>query len=105
MLIAAGAVAFTVSLEVAIAIAILLAVVSTSYRQIGHAYPNGGGAYAVGRANLGKMAGAGGGGRAARGLHPDRRGVDLVRGGADRRPRVPALAPWARAHGRRCSSC
>jgi amino acid transporter len=57
VLIAAGAVAFTISLEIAIAIAILLAVVSTSYRQIGHAYPNGGGAYAVGRANLGKMAG------------------------------------------------
>ena len=48
--------AFTISLEIAIAIAILLAVVSTSYRQIGHAYPNGGGAYAVGRANLGKLA-------------------------------------------------
>jgi amino acid transporter len=56
-LLAAGAVAFTVSLEVAIAIAIMLAVVSTSYRQIGHAYPDGGGAYAVGRANFGKMAG------------------------------------------------
>ncbi len=57
VLIVAGAVAYTVSLEIAIAIAILLAVVSTSYRQIGQAYPNGGGAYAVGRANFGKMAG------------------------------------------------
>ena len=38
-------------LYLAIGIAILLAVVSTSYRQIGHAYPNGGGAYAVGRAH------------------------------------------------------
>ena len=57
VLLAAGAVAFTVSLEIAIAIAILLAVVSTSYRQIGHAYPDGGGAYAVGRANFGKLAG------------------------------------------------
>ncbi len=53
----AGAVAFTLSLEIAIAIAILLAVVSTSYRQIGQAYPDGGGAYAVGRANFGKLAG------------------------------------------------
>jgi len=56
-LIAVGAVAFTVSLEIAIAIAIMLAVVSTSYRQIGQAYPDGGGAYAVGRANFGKLAG------------------------------------------------
>ena len=37
---------------IAIAIALLLAVVSTSYRQIGYAYPSGGGAYAVARANL-----------------------------------------------------
>jgi amino acid transporter len=56
VLIVAGAVAFTLSLEVAIAIAILLAVVSTSYRQIGHAYPNGGGAYAVAKENLGRWA-------------------------------------------------
>ena len=57
VLIVAGAAAFTISLEIAVAIAILLAVVSTSYRQIGHAYPDGGGAYAVGRANFGKLAG------------------------------------------------
>jgi amino acid transporter len=53
VLIVAGAAAFVLSLEVAIAIAILLAVVSTSYRQIGIAYPNGGGAYAVSKENLG----------------------------------------------------
>ena len=56
VLIVAGAVAFTLSLEVAIAIAILLAVVSTSYRQVGYAYPNGGGAYAVAKENLGRWA-------------------------------------------------
>lgn len=56
VLLVAGAAAFTVSLEVAIAIAIMLAVVSTSYRQICYAYPSGGGAYAVGRENLGKLA-------------------------------------------------
>ncbi len=56
VLVAAGAAALFVSLEVAVAIAILLAVVSTSYRQIGHAYPGGGGAYAVARANLGRAA-------------------------------------------------
>ena len=37
------------------AIAILLAVVSTSYRQIGFAYPSGGGAYAVAKDNLGTL--------------------------------------------------
>jgi amino acid transporter len=56
VLIVAGAAAFVLSLEVAIAIAILLAVVSTSYRQIGYAYPNGGGAYAVAKENLGRYA-------------------------------------------------
>lgn len=56
VLMAAGATALFLSLEVAIGIAILLAVVSTSYRQIGYAYPNGGGAYAVSRHNLGKLA-------------------------------------------------
>ena len=39
----------------AIAIALLLAIVAASYRQIGFAYPSGGGAYAVARANLGVL--------------------------------------------------
>lgn len=56
VLVLAGASALFWSLQVALAIAILLAVVSTSYRQIGYAYPNGGGAYAVGKANLGRLA-------------------------------------------------
>ena len=56
VLLAAGASALFLSLEIAIGIAILLAVVSTSYRQIGHAYPSGGGAYAVSKENLGKGA-------------------------------------------------
>ena len=93
VLLAAGAVAFTVSIEIAVAIAILLAVVSTSYRQIGHAYPDGGGAYAVGRANFGKLRGHRGRGCAARRLHPHGRGVHLVRRGTDhlRHPRPAAL--------------
>src|SRR5436189_61388 len=41
---------------VAAAIVILLVVVIASYRQTCHAYPNGGGAYAVSRANLGRSA-------------------------------------------------
>jgi amino acid transporter len=52
VLVLAGAGALILSLPIAAAIALLLAVVSTSYRQIGHAYPSGGGAYAVARANL-----------------------------------------------------
>jgi amino acid transporter len=52
VLVLAGAGALLLSLPIAIAIALLLAVVSTSYRQIGTAYPSGGGAYAVARANL-----------------------------------------------------
>jgi amino acid transporter len=52
VLVLAGAGALILSLPIAIAIALLLAVVSTSYRQIGHAYPSGGGAYAVASANL-----------------------------------------------------
>jgi amino acid transporter len=53
VLVLAGTGALLLSLPIAAAIALLLAVVSTSYRQIGHAYPSGGGAYAVARANLG----------------------------------------------------
>jgi amino acid transporter len=56
VLVLAGAGALVLSLPIAIAIALLLAVVSTSYRQIGYAYPSGGGAYAVARANLPAMA-------------------------------------------------
>jgi len=52
VLVLAGAGALFLSLPIAAAIALLLAVVSTSYRQIGYAYPSGGGAYAVARANL-----------------------------------------------------
>ncbi|MFL5680633.1 MAG: APC family permease [Chloroflexota bacterium] len=52
VLVLAGTGAVLLSLPIAAAIALLLAVVSTSYRQIGYAYPSGGGAYAVARANL-----------------------------------------------------
>jgi amino acid transporter len=52
VLVLAGSGALLLSLPIAAGIALLLAVVSTSYRQIGIAYPSGGGAYAVARANL-----------------------------------------------------
>lgn len=47
---AAGALAY--SIGVSVAIAVLLTVVSLSYRQVCRAYPAGGGAYAVARENL-----------------------------------------------------
>ena len=40
----------------AVAVVLLLLIVVASYRQTCHAYPNGGGAYAVSRANLGEDA-------------------------------------------------
>src|SRR6266487_933356 len=41
---------------VALAVVVLLLIVVASYRQTCYAYPNGGGAYAVSRANLGSRA-------------------------------------------------
>ncbi|HEV8697593.1 MAG TPA: APC family permease [Candidatus Limnocylindrales bacterium] len=52
VLILGGAAAMLLSVEVAAAIAGLLAVVALSYRQVCRAYPNGGGAYVVARTNL-----------------------------------------------------
>jgi amino acid transporter len=52
VLVVAGAAAMLLSLQVAMAIAILLTVVALSYRQVCRAYPNGGGAYVVARTNL-----------------------------------------------------
>ncbi len=52
VLLLAGASALFLSIEVAMAIAVLLTVVSLSYRQVCRAYPNGGGAYVVARTNL-----------------------------------------------------
>ncbi|MFL5675632.1 MAG: APC family permease, partial [Chloroflexota bacterium] len=57
VLLLAGASALFLSLEVAIAITILLAVVSVSYRQVCRAYPNGGGAYIVAKTNLAPLFG------------------------------------------------
>jgi amino acid transporter len=51
----AGA-AFIYSIEVAIAIGVLLAIVAFSYRQVCYAYPTGGGSYSVSKANFGRLA-------------------------------------------------
>jgi amino acid transporter len=47
-----GAAAFGLSVDIAVAITLLLAVLVVSYRQVIDAYPNGGGAYVVSRDNL-----------------------------------------------------
>lgn len=46
---------FGLSIPLAIAIAVLLVIVTLSYRQTIYAYPNGGGAYIVARDNLGEL--------------------------------------------------
>lgn len=53
----AGAATLDLIVPISIAVAALLAIVVTSYRQTVRAYPTGGGAYRVSRENLGMMAG------------------------------------------------
>ena len=53
----AGAAALFLSIPVAIAISVLLAVVAISYRQVCYAFPGGGGAYAVARQELAPILG------------------------------------------------
>ena len=57
VLVLAGASALLLSVQISIAITILLAVVSISYRQVCRAYPGGGGAYVVARTNLAPLFG------------------------------------------------
>ena len=57
VLVAAGTGALTHSIAIALAIGVLLAIVTFSYRQTIKAYPSGGGAYIVARENLGDVAG------------------------------------------------
>jgi amino acid transporter len=51
-----GGAAFRLSIEVSVAIAVLLAIVAFSYRQVCIAYPTGGGSYSVSKANFGRLA-------------------------------------------------
>ena len=57
ILAAAGFAGFGYAVPIALAVTILLAIVTISYQQTIHAYPNGGGAYIVARDNLGEIAG------------------------------------------------
>ncbi len=55
ILAAAGTMAFGIVFPISIAIVILLGIVTISYEQTIHAYPDGGGAYIVARDNLGEL--------------------------------------------------
>lgn len=55
MLVVAGMGALNYALPITVAIAVLLVVLTISYRQTIHAYPGGGGAYIVARDNLGEL--------------------------------------------------
>jgi amino acid transporter len=57
VLVFAGATALSLMLPIGLAIAALLAIVVTSYRQTVRAYPRGGGSYIVSRENLGTLPG------------------------------------------------
>ena len=57
VLAAAGTIAFGYVFPISIAIVMLLMIVSISYVQVIHAYPDGGGAYVVARDNLGELSG------------------------------------------------
>jgi amino acid transporter len=57
VLAAAGTIAFGAVFPISLAIVVLLAIVSISYIQVIHAYPDGGGAYVVARDNLGELSG------------------------------------------------
>ena len=80
VLIAAGTDALTAALPITLVITVLLAVLVVSYRQVIAVHPDGGGAYAVAKKDLGaddEPAGGGqpgGGLRADRGRQPGRRG-------------------------------
>jgi amino acid transporter len=55
ILAAAGVTAFNISVPLALAICVLLVILTLSYEQTIHAYPGGGGAYIVARDNLGEL--------------------------------------------------
>ncbi|MDI9586223.1 MAG: APC family permease [Acidobacteriota bacterium] len=57
MLALAGTAQLHLSMPIAACIALLIAIVATSFRQVVHAYPHGGGSYAVARENLGVIPG------------------------------------------------
>lgn len=90
---AAGAAGIGWTLPVTGAIVLLLVVLVAAYRQVVHAYPDGGGAYTVARRNLGERAGL----VAAAALIVDyvlNAAVATAAGVAALTSAVPALLPW-----------
>ncbi|MBP2475703.1 amino acid transporter [Crossiella equi] len=90
---AAGAAGIGWTLPVTAAIVLLLVVLVVAYRQVVHAYPDGGGAYTVARRNLGEGAGL----VAAASLIVDyvlNAAVATAAGVAALTSAVPALLPW-----------
>src|ERR1051325_2801816 len=57
VLLAAGSAAIGYLVPIVVGLAILLGILTLSYRQTIHAYPSGGGAYIVAKDNLGTMPG------------------------------------------------
>ena len=93
VLLLAGSIALSYSLPIAFGIAALLAIVVVSYRQTVQAYPQGGGAYLVGKDNLGMWPSLG----AAAALLVDyvlTVSVSVVAGIAALTSAVPALLPY-----------
>ena len=56
VLVLGGVAALMYSVQIALAVAILLAIVAFSYRQVVYAYPMGGGSYSVSKQNFGRTA-------------------------------------------------
>ena len=79
----AGTQAFGYVFPISIAIVLLLTIVSISYEQIIHAYPDGGGAYIVARDNIGRFGCIDCGIIAFDGLYSHCFGIYFLRGGAD----------------------
>ena len=96
----AGTAAFGYAFPIALCIVGLLAMVTISYEQTIHAYPNGGGAYIVARDNLGDFAAQVAGAALLHGLHPDRGRVGFLGRGTDRLG-LPCLLTLPRLPGRR----
>lgn len=93
VLVLAGSWALRLSLPITVAIVVLIAIVVFSYRQTIEAYPRGGGAYVVGRENLGTWAAL----VAAASLLIDyvlTAAVSLMAGTQALTSLVPQLLPW-----------
>ena len=102
----AGSSALGLSLEISVAIVVLMIAVGLSYRQLIRAYPHGGGSYIVAARNLGELPALIVAGAPDDRVRPDGGRVDLLRCRGDHlgRPR-PGDANAVRWDSRRSRSC